>query len=91
MKEIKEFDLKDLVKEASEIVLKERGDKIVGIIRKTILKAEQLKKDILSLNKELNQKSEKLTKMLDLLDKAKNGDWSVLKEENNNQTSNEDY
>lgn len=82
MIEIKEFNLKNLVEEASSIVLKERGDKVVGIIRKEILKAEQLKKDIDSLKKELSKKEESLNKSIDLLDKAKNGDWSVLREDN---------
>lgn len=83
MKKIEELELEDLVKQASELVIKERGDRVVGIIRKEILKCEQLKKDIDSSEKELIKKREQLSKSIEILDKARDGDWSLLREEEN--------
>lgn len=83
MEKIDGLDLEAIISTVSTQILDDKTKSVAGIIKAMILKAEQLSKDISNLDKEKIRKEKSLQDTLDAIDKAKSGDWSVLKEINN--------
>jgi hypothetical protein len=87
MAEKTKFDASEIVNLAAEEAVQEEKRNRVSRIRKLFLKIEQLQIDVKMDKDKLAKKEAKLKVNLDLMDKLKAGDWSVLStlEQQNNQ------
>lgn len=80
MEKIENVDLSELVEESSTELVAEKRRKVAGMIKQQLQRVEQLSVDVKELEKQLRGKKEKLGKALEKIKKIKEGDWSVLTE-----------
>jgi len=79
-----QINLAELVEDtATSLVAALRKD-YQGKIRQMLLKLEQLDKEITDGEKQLNKKRQAFTKIQARIDKLRDGDWSVLKDNDQN-------
>jgi hypothetical protein len=76
----KPIELGDLVKEASQQLLRERRVEASGLIKNLLVKSEQVTKDLKTKRLEVAKLEETLAYTLGKINRLKDGDWSVLKE-----------
>ncbi len=80
MKQIDGVNLTELVEEGSKELISEKRSEAANIIKNHLQRIEQLSLDVRKAEKELNKKTEALTKAQDKMDKIKGGDWGLLSE-----------
>jgi len=83
MKKIDGIELSDLVHRALQDIHAEEEAKISSLIKKKLIEIEGLATEIQRDEKSLGKKKEKLEKAQAKLNKIKEGDWSVLADNDN--------
>ena len=78
-----EIKLKDIVEAAARELMSVRRNDHTNLVKGILLRAEQLTFNIKSKKRELAKMEESLEKTLAKIERLKSGDWSVLKENNN--------
>ena len=80
MEKIDGVDLGNLVSDVAAGIVTDRRNQASGLIKQQLQKVEQLAKDIVAAEKDLEKKKGKLTQAQGKIDKIKAGDWTVLTE-----------
>ena len=88
MIEIKDTNLQDLVKEASQELLTEMRRDGINKIKKLFTKIFVLTREIKIGEAKILEKKNSLTKTNNIIEKLKSGDWTALKDEKDNSENN---
>lgn len=81
MEKIENVDLGSLVTEASTELMTDKRKSAASIIKIHLQRVEQLAIDIRHAEKDIKKKKEKLEKAQAKINKIKEGDWSLLAEQ----------
>ena len=85
---IEGVNLADLVSEASIALIKDRRELATTAIKNYFHKLDGLTAEIKSLKNQLSKKEESQARVLEKIKKLKEGDWSVLKDNQGNKDQN---
>ena len=80
MKPVKGIDLKEVLEETSEELLKERRTLVARKIRNLLEQSVEKGKQIKKLTKDLDKLKKSKVKIDEMIKKVQDGDWSVLKD-----------
>lgn len=83
MEPINEVDLKDVLKRAATDLINQRYEDAIGIVKKQLMKQSGLIEDIKKMKNEIFKKEQSLEKVNQVIAKLREGDWSVLQNQQN--------
>ena len=85
MQKVEGAELKDLVAEAAGELIRRKRDEAIDLIKKKLVRVAMLTEEIKKLNNEQTKLQVKLDNSNVIIAKLREGDWSVLQEEKEQQ------
>ena len=85
MQKVEGAELKDLVAEAAGELIRRKRDEAIDLIKKKLVRVAMLTEEIKKLNNEQTKLQGKLDNANVIIAKLREGDWTVLQEEKEQQ------